>query len=161
MAGIATVRARPGCFGGLNVLHRKSSFCGAFAWARRALNGLKRRFPAREVCENSFTSSDSLYICDTFDMCDWGCCGTCMRARAPKPAAQAAAQPASPPGRQGACATCKGALLPYRPGHPAFGAVGEISDWSCDTVRAHPGRLSALSVLHSKSVRLCMGAHCA
>ena len=34
-----TVRARPGRLSGLNVFHSNSSFCGAFVWARRALNG--------------------------------------------------------------------------------------------------------------------------
>jgi hypothetical protein len=40
------VRARPGRLSGLSVSNSKSVFCGAFVWARRALNGQKRRFPA-------------------------------------------------------------------------------------------------------------------
>ena len=42
-----TVRARPGRSSGLLVFLCKSVFYGAFAWARRALNGQNRRFPAR------------------------------------------------------------------------------------------------------------------
>jgi hypothetical protein len=44
-----TVRARPGRLSTLSVSHSKSFFYGAFAWARRALNSPKRRFPARAV----------------------------------------------------------------------------------------------------------------
>ena len=42
-----TVRARPGRLGALSVFHSKSSLYGGFVWACRALNGQKRRFPAR------------------------------------------------------------------------------------------------------------------
>ena len=45
----ATVRARQGCLSGLIVLHSKSVLCGAFVWARRALNRPFGRFPARAV----------------------------------------------------------------------------------------------------------------
>jgi hypothetical protein len=44
-----TVRARPGRLSALSVLHSKSSFYGAFVWARRALNCTFRRVPARAV----------------------------------------------------------------------------------------------------------------
>ena len=42
-----SVRARPGRLNALSVLHSESVSCGAFAWARRSLNGRKRRFPTR------------------------------------------------------------------------------------------------------------------
>ena len=45
----ATVRARQGRLSGLIVLHSKSVLCGAFVWARRALNSQKRGFSARAV----------------------------------------------------------------------------------------------------------------
>ena len=41
------VRALPGWLSALRIFHSKSSFHGAFVGARRALNGPKRRFPAR------------------------------------------------------------------------------------------------------------------
>ena len=41
-----TVRALSGRSSGLSVLRSKSNFCGAFVWARRALNGQQRRVPA-------------------------------------------------------------------------------------------------------------------
>jgi hypothetical protein len=44
-----TVRAGRGRFRGLSVPHSKSSLCGDFVWARRALNSPKRRLPARAV----------------------------------------------------------------------------------------------------------------
>jgi hypothetical protein len=42
-----TVRALPGRSSALRVSHRESVFYGTFVWACRALNGRKRRFPAR------------------------------------------------------------------------------------------------------------------
>jgi hypothetical protein len=45
-----TVRARRGRLSGLSVFLCKS-VCGAFAWARRALNSQKRRFPARAAVD--------------------------------------------------------------------------------------------------------------
>jgi hypothetical protein len=42
-----TVRARPGRVSALSVFHSESVLYGAFVWARRALNGPKRRFLAR------------------------------------------------------------------------------------------------------------------
>ena len=41
------VRAVRGQLSGISVSHRQSISCGAFVWARRALSGSKRRFPAR------------------------------------------------------------------------------------------------------------------
>ena len=41
------VRAALGRLSGAGVSHRQSISCGAFVWARRALSGSKRRFPAR------------------------------------------------------------------------------------------------------------------
>ena len=38
---------RPGRFSALSVFLCKSILCGVFVWARRALNTIKRRFPAR------------------------------------------------------------------------------------------------------------------
>ena len=43
------VRAAQGRLSAIGVFHRKSILYGDFVWARRALNGLKRRFPARAV----------------------------------------------------------------------------------------------------------------
>jgi hypothetical protein len=40
---------RPGRLSALSVFRCKSVLCGAFAWARRALNNQKWRFPARAV----------------------------------------------------------------------------------------------------------------
>jgi hypothetical protein len=48
-AQLATVRARSGRLRSLRVLHRKSGLYGVFVWARKELNGLKRRFSARAV----------------------------------------------------------------------------------------------------------------
>jgi hypothetical protein len=47
----AKVRARPGRFSALTVFHSKSVLYGGFLWARRALNGQKRRCsgPAGQV----------------------------------------------------------------------------------------------------------------
>jgi hypothetical protein len=42
--GKLTVRARSGRLRALSVLHRRSSLCGAFEWARKALNGRFRSF---------------------------------------------------------------------------------------------------------------------
>ena len=42
-----TVRAVPGRLSAISVFHSKSVLYGAFVWARRALNGRKRRFSAR------------------------------------------------------------------------------------------------------------------
>jgi hypothetical protein len=39
--------AASGRFSGLSVFRSESVLCGAFVWARRALSGRKRRFPAR------------------------------------------------------------------------------------------------------------------
>jgi hypothetical protein len=44
-----TVRAVPGRLSALSVFLLKSILYGAFVWAHRALNGPKRRFPARAV----------------------------------------------------------------------------------------------------------------
>ena len=46
---MTTVRPRPGWSSALSVLYSKSVLYGAFVWARRVLNGRKRRFPARTV----------------------------------------------------------------------------------------------------------------
>jgi hypothetical protein len=43
------VRARPRRVSVFSVSRSKSALYGAFAWARRALNSPKRRFPARAV----------------------------------------------------------------------------------------------------------------
>jgi hypothetical protein len=43
----SSVRAVPGRLSVLSVFLLQSILCGAFVWARRALNGPKRRFPAR------------------------------------------------------------------------------------------------------------------
>jgi DNA topoisomerase-3 len=48
---IYPVRARPARLSALSVSHNKSVLYSAFAWARRALNSQKRRFPARAVGE--------------------------------------------------------------------------------------------------------------
>jgi hypothetical protein len=45
----STVRAVPGRLSALSVFLLKSILYGAFVWARRALHGPKRRFPARAV----------------------------------------------------------------------------------------------------------------
>ena len=45
------VRARPGRSSALSVFPSKSVLYGGFVWARGALNGRKRRFPARAVAE--------------------------------------------------------------------------------------------------------------
>jgi hypothetical protein len=42
-------RAASGRLSGLSVFRSESVLCGAFVWARRALSGRKRRFPARAV----------------------------------------------------------------------------------------------------------------
>ena len=46
---IFPVRARPGRLSAFRVSPSRSILYGAFVWARRALNGQKRRFPARSV----------------------------------------------------------------------------------------------------------------
>jgi hypothetical protein len=48
-ADATAVRARRWWSSAVSVLLCKSVFCGDFAWARRALNRKKRRFPARAV----------------------------------------------------------------------------------------------------------------
>ena len=53
------VRARPGRLSALSVSHSESGLYGAFVWARRALNGQKRRFPARAVTRRRSRSSGS------------------------------------------------------------------------------------------------------
>ena len=47
-----SVRAHPGRLRALSVSHRESGLYGAFVWARRALNGPKRRFPATAVADS-------------------------------------------------------------------------------------------------------------
>jgi hypothetical protein len=47
-----TVRAVPGRLSAISVFSCKSVLYGAFVWARRALIGQKRRFPARAVRHN-------------------------------------------------------------------------------------------------------------
>jgi hypothetical protein len=49
VASCLSVRACPGRLSALCIFHRKSVLYGAFVWARRALNGKKRRFWARAV----------------------------------------------------------------------------------------------------------------
>ena len=46
---LSTVRALPGRLSAFSVFLCKSILYGVFVWARRALNTLKRRFPARAV----------------------------------------------------------------------------------------------------------------
>jgi hypothetical protein len=49
------VRALAGRLSALGVSHRKSILYGAFVWARRALNGRKRRFPTRAASKKAKT----------------------------------------------------------------------------------------------------------
>jgi hypothetical protein len=51
-AGTTSVRARTARLGALCVSASESSFFGVFGWARRLLDGQKRRFPARAVQED-------------------------------------------------------------------------------------------------------------
>jgi hypothetical protein len=67
----ATVRGLPGCLSALSVSHSKHSLYGGFVWARRALNRLKRRFPARAVpaCEDDAAKVDMLARTRTVRSC--------------------------------------------------------------------------------------------
>ena len=59
---MAPARARPGrlsALSRLSVSHSKAVLCGAFVWARRALNRPKRRFPARAGREDFFTGTEN------------------------------------------------------------------------------------------------------
>ena len=50
---LTAVRATEGRLSALSVFHSKPFLYGTFAWARRALNGRKRWFPARAVGEGA------------------------------------------------------------------------------------------------------------
>ena len=56
----ATVRALLGRLSALSVLHSKAVSCGTFVWAREALNGPIRRFPARAVRAGRGHRTDSV-----------------------------------------------------------------------------------------------------